>query len=178
MSARGIVEAIAASEAPRGGYKDRQSSITLKEAYGVEGDYHAGKPNRQVSLLRSEALEELNYMKTGEDRISPGELGENITISGLRPAELYQGTKLQFVGENGDEGAAVVEITGLRRAGDKLDKRRPGLKEQCIVRDASGMEVGSRVGVFGVVAASGVVKPGMSIVVIEPAGELKPLEFL
>ncbi len=178
MSSQGSVEAVAASEAPKGGYKDRQSSITLKEDSGARGDYHAGKPNRHVSLLRYESLEELNHLKTGNDRISPGELGENITTMGLKLAELNQGTKLKFIGDKGDEGAAVIELTGLRRAGDKLNNRRPGLKDQCTVRDASGTEVGSRVGVFGVVAAGGLVKPGMSIIMIEPTGDLKLLEFL
>ncbi len=158
--------------------KQKESVIELVAGHGIEGDRHADKPGRHVSLLQNESLEELNGTNKGLDRVLPSQLGENITTRGLNLAELNAGTKLRFVDGNGDGCSAVVKLTGLRRAGEKLETRQKGLKERCVLRDASGMEVGSKVGVFGVVDTSGVVKPGMRIDVVKPVGESKPLEII
>ena len=178
MPSNDFVVAVALSPIHTGLHKERKPSITLVAGHGVEGDCHAGKPGRQVSLLQSESLNELNDMNSGDNPISPSELGENITTSGLNLADLKQGTELHFIGGNEDGNPAVVAIKGLRRAGPKLETRREGLTEQCTVRDASGAVVGSKVGVLGVVRNAGMVKPGMSIFVMKPTGDLKPLEFV
>lgn len=164
-------------------FKHGKDCIRLNVDNGVGGDRHAGRPDRQVSLLQSEYLAELNDMSNASDPIEMSELGENITTKGLSLANLKRGTKLCFVDSidgNGDGNSAVVELTGLRRAGEKLENRQKGLKEKCIVRDTSGTEVGSKVGVFGVVIVSGAVKRGMSIIVEKPTGEgePEPLKFI
>lgn len=180
MSPGHSVVAVALSPVHTGLAKRKKSSITLIAQSGVEDDCHAGDTHRQVSLLQFESLEELNDRNNGIDCILPTELGENITTKGLNLAILKQGTKLRFNSSNGDENGAVIELSGLRRAGEKLENRQRGLKERCTVKDASGAEVGSKVGVFGVVVVGGVVKPGMDIVVENPAGgkELGRLEFI
>ena len=172
------VMAVALSQEHTGLHKDPQPSIELIKDQGVKHDIHAGKPGRQVSLLQSESLKVLNDMNKGNDPIRSSELGENITTMGLNFDNFKQGTKLRFISDKESEDVAVISITGMRRPGEKLEKRREGLKEQCIVRDANGKEVGSRVGVMGVVLASGTVTPGMTVGVIEPPGMPRPLEFL
>lgn len=77
--------------------KVQQPSITLLEGLGAEGDAHAGRtvkhrsrvaadpsqPNlRQVHLIHSELFDEL---RAAGFRVSPGDLGENVTTSGSCP---------------------------------------------------------------------------------------------
>ena len=92
--------------------KTSQSSITLLKGLGVEGDCHLGQttqhlwrmakhasePNlRQVHLIQSELFDEPDFH--GEDgvRIQPGEMGENISTTGIDLLALSQGTRLHFV---------------------------------------------------------------------------------
>ena len=178
MSTDYNVVAVALSREHTGLYKEPQPSITLIKDHGVKNDIHAGKPGRQVSLLQSESLQVLNDMNKGNDPIRPSELGENITTKGLNFNNFKQGTELHFIGGKASGGRAVICITGMRRGGEKLEQRREGLKEQCILRDANGKEVGSRVGVMGVVLAGGAVTPGMTVGLVEPPGRPRPLEFV
>ncbi len=100
--------------------KARQPQIQLVAGSGVDGDAHAGatvkhrsrvardptQPNlRQVHLLHVEMLAILACL--GHE-VSPGDIGENITTSGIDLLALPQGTILRF----GSGGA--VRITGLR----------------------------------------------------------------
>lgn len=92
--------------------KTSQPSITLLKGLGVKGDCHLGKttqhlwrlkahasePNlRQVHLIQSELFEEPDFH--GEDgvRIQPGQMGENVTTTGIDLLALSKGTKLHFV---------------------------------------------------------------------------------
>lgn len=180
MSSGHCVVAVAFSTVHTGLPKHTKSFITLIPKAGVEDDCHAGDTRRQVSLLQIESLEELNDRNNRVDCILPSQLGENITTKGLNLAGLKQGTKLRFNNGNSEQNGAVIEISGLRRAGEKLENRQSGLKERCTVKDPSGTEVSSKVGVFGIVIVGGVVKPGMGIAVEVPGGEeeLEPLGFI
>ena len=79
----------------------------LVKDHGVEGDAHAGRfiqhrylakkmpllpNNRQVHLIASELFTEL---ASSGFEVTPGELGENVTIAGLDLIELPLGTCLQ-----------------------------------------------------------------------------------
>ena len=161
--------------------KQHQQSIKVITNQGVEGDCHRdeqGKSLRQVSLLGDESLDHLNRLGNSDDRILPGELGENITTRNVKLADLKKGTKLHFVAAEGGNDAAVISITGLRSASHRLEERQNGLEKRCTVKNASGIVVGSEVGVFGVVDVGGVIEPGMIIEVEEPTGDLKTLNFL
>ncbi|HEX7821773.1 MAG TPA: MOSC domain-containing protein [Sphingobium sp.] len=87
---------------------------------GVEGDAHQGgrvqhrsrvaanpdQPNlRQVHLIQAELFAEL---RTKGHVVGPGDLGENITTSGIDLLALPTGTRLRI----GD--GVVLEMTGLR----------------------------------------------------------------
>src|SRR4051812_28329155 len=88
--------------------KTPQLSIRLLAGLGVEGDGHMGatvkhrydrrrdptRPNlRQVHLMAAELLDEL---RAKGFVVQPGDLGENVTTSGIDLLRLPTGTRLQL----------------------------------------------------------------------------------
>lgn len=162
-------------------------SITLVAGLGVEGDAHAGEkvqhlarmrrdptqPNlRQVHLVHAELHDEL--LAAGFDPIKPGQMGENITTSGIDLLALPAGTLLRF----GDgAGGAVVEVTGLRNPCVQLDGIQPGLMAATLDRDADG-ELVRKSGVMGIVVAGGEVRAGDRIAVDLPTPPPQRLEVV
>lgn len=73
----GIVKAICISE-KKGTPKREISKIHVIENFGFEGDAHAGKWHRQVSLLSYEKIEE--FRARGAE-VEFGAFGENLVIS-------------------------------------------------------------------------------------------------
>lgn len=154
-----------ARSAVHGFSKDDCGSITLLAGLGVEGDAHAGEtvkhrsrvradptqPNlRQVHLLHQEMLDELRGQ--GFD-VQPGDIGENVTTSGMDLLALPEGTRLRL-GES-----AVVQVTGLRNPCTQLDAFRPGLMRALLGRDAAGQVV-RKAGIMAIVLTGGTVRPG------------------
>jgi hypothetical protein len=161
--------------------KDVQPSIRLVAGLGVEGDAHMGatvkhrsrvrvdpsQPNlRQVHLIHSELHDELRA--AGFD-VSPGQMGENVTTSGIDLLALPTGAVVRL----GDQ--AVVEITGLRNPCVQLEGLQRGLMQAVLDRDAEGNVV-RKCGVMGVVLEGGEVKPGDAIEVELPASPHVPLQ--
>ena len=139
--------------------KPVRAHIRLIADHGVEGDAHAGRfiqhrylakqgpalpNNRQVHLIQAELFDELKHIGF---EVKPGELGENITTSGLDLLTLPLRTRLRL----GDE--AVVELTGLRTPCGYIDRFQKGLKRAMIVRTSAGPTF--RAGVLGVVKETG-----------------------
>jgi MOSC domain-containing protein YiiM len=154
--------------------------VTLVAGAGVEGDAHAGptvkhrsrvardpgQPNlRQVHLIHAELHDRL---AAAGFRVSPGDMGENVTTRGVDLLALPTGTRL-LLGPD-----AVVEITGLRNPCQQLNGFQPGLMAAVLRRDADGNLV-RLAGVMGVVLTGGEVRPGDPIGLTEPAGPLRPL---
>ena len=148
-------------------------SITLLAGLGVEGDAHAGEtvkhrsrvradptqPNlRQVHLLHQEMLDELRAQGFA---LQPGDIGENVTTSGLDLLALPEGTRLRL----GD--SAVVQVTGLRNPCTQLDSFRPGLMRALLGRDAAGQVV-RKAGIMGIVLAGGTIRAGDTLQAILP----------
>jgi MOSC domain-containing protein YiiM len=114
--------------------------------FGLEGDRHAGRPLRQLSILNVETVTEL---KQAGMPVGPGILGENITLEGLSVMQLSDGQRLRI-------GEAELEITG----------NRPACKELLEVhRDALKAMVG-RTGKMARVVRGGTVRPGDPIELI------------
>ena len=162
--------------------KDNAQRIRLVEGLGVEGDAHLGErvqhrsrvrrdpaqPNlRQVHLIHAELHDEL--AAEGFSGLRPGQMGENVTTSGVDLLALPAGTRLRL----GD--AAVVEVTGLRNPCKQLDAIKPGLMNATLTRDPDGAVV-RRAGVMAVVISGGDVSPGDAVAVELPAGEWRGLE--
>jgi MOSC domain-containing protein YiiM len=157
--------------------------IRILTGLGVEGDAHLGvtvkhrsrvaadptQPNlRQVHLIHAELHDELNGAGF---KVTPGEMGENVTTRGVDLLGLPTGTRLHL------GPTAVVEVTGLRNPCMQLDKIQTGLMEANLDRDADGNLI-RKAGIMGIVLADGEVRPGDAIEVElppEPHSPLKPV---
>ncbi len=145
--------------------KPGQEQIALVAGLGVEGDAHAGTtvkhrfaaaatpdaPNlRQVHLIHSELHAEL--ADRGFD-VGSGQMGENVTTSGLDLLGLPRGTRLHL------GPSAVVEVTGLRNPCYQLNSLAPGLMKAVLHRAEDGRVV-RKAGIMGVVVAGGEIRAG------------------
>ena len=87
----------------------KEKKIPIKERliikdWGLEGDAHAGKYHKQISLL---GLDSMNKMRDQGVKINFGELYENLDVEGIILYKLPIGTKLK-VGED-----ILLEITQI-----------------------------------------------------------------
>lgn len=165
--------AVLAVSARRGHHfsKTNVLEIRLIAGLGVDGDAHAGatvkhrsrvakdpnQPNlRQVHLIHAALFDDLHARGF---EVAPGDLGENITTTGINLLALPVGARLHL----GDH--AVVEITGLRNPCVQIDRFRAGLMSAVLDRAGDGSLI-RKAGVMGVVRAGGDVRPG-DVVAIE-----------
>ena len=96
------VIAICTSE-KKGTAKYMVEEATLIENFGIEGDAHAGKWHRQVSLLALEKIEDFNSKGANVDF---GAFGENLVVSGIKLNELPVGQKIKI-------GEVELEVTQI-----------------------------------------------------------------
>ena len=166
---------------PRHGFsKHPQTSINLLAGLGVEGDAHLGatvqhlyhirkdphRPNRsQVHLIHIELFREPALSNLA---IAPGDMGENITTTGLDLLNLPTATRLHL------GITAVIELTGLRTPCVQMDRFRPGLMAASFTQGPAGKPV-PRAGVMAVVLTAGTVRPGDPIRVTLPPEPHRPL---
>ncbi|MCA1648567.1 MAG: MOSC domain-containing protein, partial [Chloroflexi bacterium] len=122
--------------------------------FGLEGDRHAGRPERQVSMLNAETVDEL---AAAGMPVTPGVLGENITVQGLAVMQLAEGARVRV-------GDAELEITG----------DRPACREMLEIHaDALKAMVG-RAGKMARVVRGGTVRPGDPIELLPSADAHAP----
>ena len=74
----------------KGIQKQNVGTISLLEDWGIEGDAHAGKWHRQVSLLSFDKIEE--FRARGAE-VGDGAFGENIVVSDIDFKSLPIGTR-------------------------------------------------------------------------------------
>ena len=163
--------------------KPSQMQIRLVEGLGVEGDAHSGltvkhrsrvakdpgRPNlRQVHLIHDELHEELRALGF---EVQPGDLGENITTSGLDVLGLPTGALLHI------SDSAVIRVTGLRNPCVQIDRFRAGMLKACLSRDEKG-EVVYKAGIMAVVLKGGDIRPGDAIEVEVPEGAQEALKLV
>ncbi len=173
---------VAVSRKPEHGFaKLPQTSVSLLEGEGVEGDAHRGttvqhlyrvrcdptEPNLcQVHLFAAEMLAEL---AANGYPLGPGEMGENILTGGIDLLRLPRGTLLRLGLD------AVVEITGLRTPCAQIDGYRTGLQQHLWgERDARGKRT-RRAGVMSIVRTGGDVRAGDAIRIELPPQPHLPL---
>lgn len=155
-------------------------SIRLLSGLGVAGDAHMGatvkhrsrvrkdptQPNlRQVHLIHAELFDEL---RARGFVVRPGDLGENVTTSGIDLLGLPTGSRLHL------GASAVVEITGLRNPCIQIDSFQKGLMAATLDKDADGNLV-RKAGIMSIVIADGDVRPGDAIGVELPTTPHRPL---
>lgn len=119
----------------------------FKVQYGLEGDAHAGKWHRQVSLLAQESIDKM--IEKGIKDLTPGKFAENITTEGIVLYELPIGTKLRI----GETEMEVTQIGKECHAG-------------CEIRKLTGDCVMPREGIFTIVLKEGWIKAGDEIEII------------
>lgn len=162
--------------------KPLRDEIVLVAGHGIDGDAHAGptvtrrsrfrgtwtEPNRrQVHLIHAELFGELAV--EGHE-VAPGELGENVTTTGLDLLALPLGTRLRL------GASAEVEVTGLRTPCVQIDRFQPGLMRRMVRRERGATRL--RAGIMAVVVEGGVVRAGDPIAVEFPAEPHEPLPRL
>lgn len=87
----GNVIAVCTSPA-KGTQKTNVGTAKLIEDWGIEGDAHAGKWHRQVSLLSWDKIEA--FRARGAE-VRDGDFGENLVVSGIDFRTLPIGTKFR-----------------------------------------------------------------------------------
>ena len=160
--------------------KTNEASVRLMAGLGIEGDAHQGTtvkhrsrvarnpaaPNlRQVHLIHAELHDELRQRGL---EVKAGQMGENITTSGVDLLGLATGTRL-YIGDT-----AIIEVTGLRNPCAQLDKIQPGLMAATLDRDGEGRLV-RKAGIMGIVLATGEVRAGDPVRVEPPPPPRRPL---
>ena len=113
----------------------------LIENFGLEGDAHAGKWHRQISLLGIESIEKAKGMRT--DGLCHGVFAENLTTEGIELYTLPIGTKLKIGSE------AILEVTQIGKE----------CHEGCAVSKLVGQCVMPKEGIFAKVIQGGAVRP-------------------
>ena len=141
----GKVIATCISEA-KGIQKHNVHSVKLIEDFGIEGDAHAGKWHRQVSLLSYEKIEEFKALGVS---VKDGDFGENLVVSGVDFAKLQVGTRFQI-------GDVELELTQIGKE----------CHHGCAIAQAVGKCIMPTEGVFARVLKGGPVRVGDRLVTV------------
>lgn len=141
----GKVTAICTSPA-RGTQKVFQTSAEFVADWGIQGDAHAGRWHRQVSLLSADKVRQFNEKGAG---VEPGAFGENLVVEGIDLRAVPVGTRLQV-------GQALLELTQIGKE----------CHSHCSIYQAMGDCIMPREGVFAQVQKSGRVCLGDTVTLL------------
>ena len=115
---------------------------------GLAGDGHDhDKHNTPLQAISIFDLEDLEDLRVEGYDVSPGILGENLTVKGLETDELKPGDRLRL------SGGVELEFTKLRKPCFVLDAVSPDLKEV----------IKGRCGGYAKVITAGAVRAGETI---------------
>lgn len=142
----GKILAVCRSE-KKGTVKTEIKEGLLIKDFGLEGDAHAGKWHRQISLL---GVESITKMQGKGFEINFGDFAENLTIEGIVLHQLPLGTKIK-AGED-----VLLEVTQIGKE----------CHHGCEIRKRIGDCVMPREGIFTRVLKTGTVKVGDEIEVL------------
>jgi len=169
---------------PKHGFsKNVVEQINLLTGLGVEGDAHCGKttqhrttmainPNalnyRQVHLISCEFLSELAQKGFS---VLPGQLGENITTTGIDLVSLPKNTILHI----GSDVKMLVQ--GTRQPCKLIDQFQQGLTKEVVGTDPDGSVV-YKIGVMCTVLTGGTVKINDTILINYPSQPFAKLSWV
>ncbi len=137
---KGIVLAVNISKV-KGVVKETIPSGEFKEDFGLEGDAHAGKWHRQVSLLAQESIDKMTQL--GVEGLVSGKFAENITTQGIILHELPVGTRLRI-------GDTIHEVTQIGKE----------CHTGCAIKAQVGQCIMPKEGIFTRVIIGGVIHSG------------------
>lgn len=135
----GKVIAVCTSPAKGTEKKAAEAGVFIKD-YGIQGDAHAGKWHRQVSLLSYNKIEE--FRKRGA-QVENGAFGENLVVEGIDFSSLAKGTRLA-------SKEVILRITQIGKE----------CHHGCRIFQQMGDCIMPREGVFAEVIRGGIIRPG------------------
>jgi MOSC domain-containing protein YiiM len=139
----GYIEAVCTSR-KKGIVKKPVSNSIFIENWGIEGDAHAGRWHRQVSLLAGESIDR---MKEKIPSLAQGAFAENIITRKINLSALNAGDQLIINDE------IILEITQIGKE----------CHTSCVIKTLTGDCIMPREGLFAKVVFGGFVKPGDSL---------------
>lgn len=131
----------------KGTQKQNVGTAVFVEDWGIEGDAHAGKWHRQVSLLSHEKIE---AFRARGAQVEDGAFGENLVVSGIDFRSLPLGTKFQC-------NDVVLELTQIGKE----------CHHGCQIFQKMGECIMPREGVFTRVLHGGTISVGDTLTVWE-----------
>lgn len=160
---KGTIRAVCLSE-KKGIGKAPVPEAVLLEDYGIEGDAHAGKWHRQISLLSYDKVQKFNEDGAG---VKDGDFGENLVVEGIDFRSLPVGTILRITRpalDAGDKNSARDD------SGPVLEMTQIGKEchNGCAIRQRMGVCIMPVEGVFARVIKGGTVRPGDVMTVTQP----------
>ena len=133
----------------KGTQKQNVGTAVFVEDWGIEGDAHAGKWHRQVSLLSHEKIE---AFRARGAQVEDGAFGENLVVSGIDFRSLPLGTKFQC-------NDVVLELTQIGKE----------CHSGCEIYKIMGDCIMPREGVFTRVLHGGTISVGDTLRILEDA---------
>ena len=141
----GKVIAVCTSPA-KGTQKTNVGEAVFIEHYGIEGDAHAGKWHRQVSLLSYDKIED--FRKRGAE-VADGAFGENLVVEGIDFKTFPVGIRFQC-------NDVILEMTQIGKE----------CHHGCEIFQKMGDCIMPREGVFAIVIRGGAIRTGDILEVI------------
>ena len=142
----GIIKGICISK-ERGTEKHEVAEAGFVKDWGIQGDAHAGKWHRQVSLLSFEKIEE--FRAKGAD-VAFGAFGENLIVEGFDFRALPVGTRFHI-------GDVVLEMTQIGKE----------CHHGCEIMKQVGSCIMPTQGIFGKVLKNGTINVGDDVSIIK-----------
>ena len=146
----GTVLAVCTSE-KKGVQKRDVGKATFVKDWGIEGDAHAGKWHRQVSLLSADKIDD--FRAKGAEVVF-GDFGENLVVRGFDFRSLPVGTLLRC-------GEVLLEMTQIGKE----------CHSHCAIYQTMGDCIMPREGVFARVLEGGIIQNGDEMVIEERVGK-------
>ena len=131
----------------KGTLKNEVSEANFIEEFGIEGDAHAGKWHRQVSLL---AFEKIDDFRNKGGNVDFGAFGENLVVDGIELHKLPVGQQLQV-------GEVLLEVTQIGKE----------CHDKCAIYYQVGECIMPKNGIFTRVLKGGKVKVGDKCTLID-----------
>ena len=131
----------------KGTQKTAVAEGSFIEDYGIEGDAHAGKWHRQVSLLSYDKIEA--FRQRGA-QVGDGAFGENLVVEGIDFSVLPVGTRLAC-------GEVILEVTQIGKE----------CHHGCAIFQQMVDCIMPREGVFAKVIQGGKIRPGDEMTCME-----------
>ena len=139
----------------KGTLKNEVSEANFIEEFGIEGDAHAGKWHRQVSLL---AFEKIDDFRNKGGNVDFGAFGENLVVDGIELHKLRVGQQLQV-------GEVLLEVTQIGKE----------CHDKCAIYYQVGECIMPKNGIFTRVLKGGKVKVGDQCTLIDSGKKILSL---